>query len=127
MRQARVANRSVMAVATTNPGVDPTVAAIWCQVLGLPRASVTANFFDIGGHSLAVVAVQARIRTALDRHVEVVDLFRFPTIRDLAGHLDGGERAAGLDRADRRIAAQRDRRARAHRPVRRTSTGPTTT
>jgi acyl-CoA synthetase (AMP-forming)/AMP-acid ligase II len=106
---------------------ERTVAAIWCQVLGLPRASVTANFFDIGGHSLAVVAVQARIRAALDRHVEVVDLFRFPTVRDLAGHLDGGQRAAGLDRADRRIAAQRDRRARAHRPVRPTSTGPTTT
>ncbi len=100
--------------------VERQIAAVWREVLGLPRVSVTANFFDIGGHSLAVVAVQARIRQVLARHVELVDLFRFPSIRSLAAHLSGDQRAPGLDRAERRLAVQR-RRTPANRPA----TGPT--
>src|SRR6185295_17343607 len=31
---------------------EALVAAIWCELLGMPNASRTANFFDLGGHSL---------------------------------------------------------------------------
>ena len=85
------------------------VALVWRQVLGLPRVSVTANFFEIGGNSLAIVAVQARLLSAVGRRIELVDLFRFPNVRALAAHIDGGNRSPGLDRAARRLAAQRRR------------------
>jgi hypothetical protein len=108
----------VAPVAHSEPATatERAVAAVWREVLGLPRVSATANFFEIGGHSLAIVAVQARLRAATGRHVEIVDLFRFPNVRSLAAHLDHGHRAPGLDRADRRVATQRQRRTRPIRP-----------
>src|SRR5690606_17327061 len=73
------------------------IAGIWREVLGLPGISAGANFFEIGGHSLATAQVQARLATALGREVPIVDLFRFPTVRTLAAHLDGERRPAGWD------------------------------
>ncbi|MFI7442514.1 amino acid adenylation domain-containing protein [Nonomuraea indica] len=96
-------------------GTERLLAGIWREILGLPRISATANFFDSGGHSLATAQVQARLAAALGRDVPIVDLFRFPTIRALAAHLDGERRPAGTQRAARRIAARRARPT-THRP-----------
>ncbi|SDH69825.1 non-ribosomal peptide synthetase [Nonomuraea jiangxiensis] len=96
-------------------GQEPTtpterlVAGIWREVLGLPRVSADANFFEIGGHSLATAQVQARLAASLGREVPIVDLFRFPTVRTLAAHLDGERRTAGSERAARRVAARQAR------------------
>ncbi|MFI6813448.1 amino acid adenylation domain-containing protein [Nonomuraea sp. NPDC050328] len=85
------------------------IAGIWREVLGRPRIGLDDNFFDIGGHSLATAEVQARLSGPLGREVSIVDLFRFPTVRSLAVHLDGQSTTSGLDRAARRIAASRAR------------------
>ncbi|MGE5828015.1 MAG: AMP-binding protein, partial [Micromonosporaceae bacterium] len=85
------------------------IAGVWREVLGLPRVDADDNFFEIGGHSLAVVAVQARLAALVQREVDIVDLFRHPNIRALAAHLDGGARKPALDRAAQRVAARRDR------------------
>lgn len=101
--------------AAAGPGQEPSttterlVAGVWREVLGLPRVSADANFFEIGGHSLATAQVQARLAAALGREVPIVDLFRFPTVRTLAAHLDGERRTAGSERAARRVAARRAR------------------
>ncbi|MEV4836945.1 amino acid adenylation domain-containing protein [Nonomuraea sp. NPDC049486] len=96
-------------------GTERLVAGVWREVLGLPSISAGANFFEIGGHSLATAQVQARLAASLGREVPIVDLFRFPTVRDLAAHLDGERRPAGWDRAARRVAARRARSS-PHRP-----------
>ncbi len=83
------------------------VAGVWREVLGLPRIGVKTNFFEAGGHSMAIVMVQARLSTLLDRELDIVDLFRFPTIRGFAAHLDGTAAKPGLDRAAQRIAARK--------------------
>ncbi|MFC7720361.1 phosphopantetheine-binding protein [Nonomuraea recticatena] len=75
----------------------------------MPRVSAGENFFEIGGHSLATAQVQARLTASLGRDVSIVDLFRFPTVRALAAHLDGERRTAGPERAARRIAARQAR------------------
>ena len=85
------------------------VAGVWCSVLGRPRVGAEDNFFDAGGHSLALVAVAARLSTALGTDIAVVELFRRPTIRALAGFLDGDAASPGLDRAARRVAVRRER------------------
>ncbi|WP_412538156.1 amino acid adenylation domain-containing protein [Longispora sp. K20-0274] len=94
---------------TPATATERLIAGTWCEVLGLPRVGTADNFFEIGGHSLAIVAVQARLSTALDRDVDIVDLFRHPNIRALAAHLDGTTTTPGLDRVARRVAARRDR------------------
>jgi amino acid adenylation domain-containing protein len=88
------------------------IARIWSEVLGVPRLSATDNFFEIGGHSLAIVAVQARLARALGRDVPVLDLFSNPAIRSLAAYLDGASghgQGEGLERAALRAAQRRDR------------------
>ncbi|MGW5682991.1 amino acid adenylation domain-containing protein [Nonomuraea sp. NPDC003754] len=90
-------------------GTERLIAGVWREILGRPRISAGENFFEIGGHSLATAQVQARLAAALGRDVPIVDLFRFPTVRALAAHLDGERRTAGPERAARRIAARQAR------------------
>ncbi len=100
------------------PGGTPTqqtVAAIWREVLDLPTVGFEENFFDVGGHSLRMVKVHARLRAALGRDVPMVELFRNPTISALARYLDGREATAApalaaSSRAHQRIAAARSAR-----------------
>jgi amino acid adenylation domain-containing protein len=95
------------------------IADTWREVLRVPRVRAGDNFFEIGGHSLAIVTVRARLSELLDREIAIVDLFRYPSIRALASHLEGGSAARRLDRAANR-AADRRRRAghrRASRPA----------
>ncbi|WP_405469148.1 amino acid adenylation domain-containing protein [Streptomyces canus] len=46
-----------------NP-VERRIAAIWSEVLGIPEPSVTADFFQLGGHSLMATRVAMRVRYA---------------------------------------------------------------
>jgi acyl carrier protein len=69
--------------------VERTIAAIWTEVLNVPNVGVQENFFDLGGHSLLMVRVRARIADRLGIDLPVVDLFRLPTIRAVAEHIAG--------------------------------------
>lgn len=73
--------------ATYEPPQDPVesqLAQIWQAVLQQPAISVTANYFDIGGHSLQAVTLFAAIETELGLRLPVSLLFQAPTIRQLA-------------------------------------------
>jgi acyl carrier protein len=102
------------ALSTPQGELERTIATIWQEVLGLAQVGTTENFFDLGGHSLAVVQVQRRLREACGREVTITDMFRLPTIKALAAHLGGTAPQAtavndGLTRAQRRL--ERTRRA----------------
>ena len=92
-----------------NP-MEETVTAIWMEVLGLREAGVHDNFFDLGGHSLAMVQVRSRLRELLKREVPMVELFRNPTIALLSRYLQEGSAKTPVlhlaqSRAGRRIKA----------------------
>jgi amino acid adenylation domain-containing protein len=74
-------------------GMESLIAGVWRDVLGCDAVSVRANFFDLGGHSLLLVQVQAKLAAALQRSIAVVELFQYPTIDALARHLGGREAA----------------------------------
>jgi hypothetical protein len=82
--QARVARRGPQ---RNGNGVERILADVWREALRVEDVDVDDNFFDIGGHSLLLVQVQARLRAVLQREVAIVEMFQFPTIRALAGHL----------------------------------------
>ncbi|MBV9773241.1 MAG: amino acid adenylation domain-containing protein, partial [Gemmatimonadetes bacterium] len=88
--------------------LEETLAGIWAEVLKTGRVGVNTNFFDLGGHSLLLTRVQAAIRERLGREVPIVDLFRFPTVAALAGHLGGAAEAAPAPRTDRERASDPD-------------------
>ncbi|MEU5915047.1 amino acid adenylation domain-containing protein [Streptomyces sp. NPDC047141] len=67
---------------------ERVIAALWEELLDLPRVGALDDFFDLGGHSLLATQVVARMRRAfpdLATPVGVMDLFRYPTVRRLAG------------------------------------------
>ena len=79
------------AVGTGAPAAlrDPlhqAIAEVWREVLGARAIGVTDSFFDLGGHSLLLVQVHQRLAPLLPRPVNLVDLFRYPTIESLAAH-----------------------------------------
>ncbi|GHG63562.1 amino acid adenylation domain-containing protein [Streptomyces griseocarneus] len=70
---------------------EQAVAAIWRDVLGLAHVGVEDNFFEVGGDSLSLMRVMARLRT--EQHIPLtrVEMFMYPTIRALARRLDPPE------------------------------------
>lgn len=81
---------------TADPGgsaTEDTVAAIWAEVLGRGDFGRRDNFFDLGGHSLLLVEVAARLGRAFGRRIPMVELFRHTTVHALAAHLDAASSA----------------------------------
>jgi amino acid adenylation domain-containing protein/non-ribosomal peptide synthase protein (TIGR01720 family) len=77
-------------VAPKSP-TERAIAAVWQEAFGLDRVGVCDNFFDLGGHSLLMVRVHARLRDALKPGISLVRMFQHPTIQLLARHLDGDD------------------------------------
>lgn len=82
---------------------------IFREVLGVERVGVHDNFFDLGGSSLLMARVQARIKEVLGHEVDGVEMFRFPTVAALA------ERLARADAPARSARAGEARRG--HEPI----------
>ncbi|PRX96574.1 non-ribosomal peptide synthetase [Allonocardiopsis opalescens] len=89
-RLRRLRRREAASPATQD-AVTETLAQIWRSVLGLAEVGVDDNFFDLGGRSLTLLKVHTRLRDSLRRDVELLDLFRHPTIRRLAAALTAAE------------------------------------
>jgi amino acid adenylation domain-containing protein len=70
---------------------------IWCKVLGTGAVGLNDNFFDLGGTSLQLIQVHARIASVMPNDLTVVDLFQYPRISALAQRLaaNGGTAAPG--------------------------------
>ena len=92
-----VAERPRLEAEFVAPGnrLEQVVAAIWTEVLGLDRIGIDDPFFDLGGDSLRMGQVQARLRDRLAVEVPMVALFEHPTIGALARYLEGEVPSAG--------------------------------
>ncbi len=64
------------------------LAAIWHELFGLNQIGSNDNFFDLGGHSLLVMQMLARIYNARQIELQLHDIFEFATIASLAAHID---------------------------------------
>jgi len=67
------------------------IAAVWREVLGLEKVGIDDEFFDLGGDSFKAIKVVRKMGNSFS----VMDLFQYPTIRELAEHL-----ASGASRSD---------------------------
>ncbi|WP_066949626.1 non-ribosomal peptide synthetase [Microtetraspora fusca] len=128
MRVAEPTAAPLPPVGAGTAATEELIAAIWREVLERDGFSPDDNFFDIGGNSLALAAVHARLCARLGRDLRMVDLFRYPNIRTLAAHLDaqaddtGGTTEAVNPEIARAASRAEARRNRTRRPRRAPST-----
>lgn len=110
-------------VADTKPVAAPqeheTLRALWSSVLGTDDLSDTADFFDLGGSSIAAIRLHNRVRDALGVEFSLADFFAEPTLGALIRSLtrsgaaevtkdteDTVDRAPVTDQQARMLAAQ---------------------
>ena len=70
--------------------LERALAEIWAQVLRVDRVGVHDNFFDLGGHSLLALKVLSKINQTFRSALTVTDVYRSPTIRELAEGVSRG-------------------------------------
>jgi acyl carrier protein len=68
--------------------VEQKLAGMWAEVLKVKEVGADQNFFEMGGHSLLVLQVMARIRREFDVELGVRTMFEEPTIAGLAGEVE---------------------------------------
>lgn len=106
----RITNRADGSVPRSE--AEQVIADVWKRVLGLSEIGMHDNFFDLGGHSILAIKVQAELSQAFGQRLPIVELFRSPTIEGLAarfGQSDSPQPPAsvttGAGKAGRRKAA----------------------
>jgi acyl carrier protein len=67
--------------------LERRLAAVWAQVLALDEVGIHDNFFELGGHSLRATRAVYELQLALGIHVELIDIFKAPTVAALAARL----------------------------------------
>jgi amino acid adenylation domain-containing protein len=71
--------------------LEERLVDIWSGVLMIEKEniSVSANFWDLGGHSLRATSLVARIDKVFNTRLALIQVFRTPTIKELAEYLKG--------------------------------------
>ncbi|HET8774712.1 MAG TPA: non-ribosomal peptide synthase/polyketide synthase, partial [Thermoanaerobaculia bacterium] len=67
--------------------IEETLAAMWQELLRIPRVSRHDAFFELGGHSLLVVQLIHRLQAQTPYRLAVRDLFQHPSLAALAAHI----------------------------------------
>ncbi|MFE3959151.1 Pls/PosA family non-ribosomal peptide synthetase [Nocardia sp. NPDC059091] len=86
-------------VATPESGLSETerwVAGLWDSILGAEVTDPDADFFDLGGGSLAAAQLVAALRER-QPHIAVADLYDHPRLGALAALLDGFAPTAAVE------------------------------
>jgi aryl carrier-like protein len=76
---------------------EQTIAVAWQAVLRIDQAGLHDNFFALGGDSLLLAEVHARLQADGHPGVSLIDLFQYPTIAALARRLEGDTGPASRD------------------------------
>ncbi|MFF9350175.1 amino acid adenylation domain-containing protein [Streptomyces sp. NPDC014734] len=101
--------------------LERQVSDVWREILHVDEVGAEQSFFDVGGHSLLLVELQFRLRRAVGREIDLLDLFEYATVRAQAeyfskreqptaphiGKAGGPQHNALLKRRQRQLRAKR--------------------
>ena len=65
--------------------IENVLAAVWMELLKLPRIGRHDHFFEIGGHSLMATQLVSRIRREWELDIPLAEVFSNPTLAALSG------------------------------------------
>jgi amino acid adenylation domain-containing protein len=81
---------------------------LWAGLLGRSTIGTDESFFDLGGTSLLLIEMHARLKTQFASTPSLVDMFAFPTPRSLAERLSAGRTISrSSEKAEQRGQRQR--------------------
>jgi amino acid adenylation domain-containing protein len=80
------------------------IAGIWREVLGVDPPGPEADFFALGGHSLAAIKIVTRVCAAFDVELGFYELFAAPTVAGQAAAVEEAVDAAIADLSDEQVA-----------------------
>ncbi|MEG4028408.1 MULTISPECIES: amino acid adenylation domain-containing protein [unclassified Microcoleus] len=90
-------------VAPSTP-IEKMLAEIWAELLGLEKVGIYDNFFDLGGHSLLITQLLAKVREIFQVELPLRVLFEAPTVAGLAEKIErqqggntAGDRTTSFD------------------------------
>jgi non-ribosomal peptide synthetase component F len=98
--------------------LEKAIARVWQEAFGVERVGTADNFFDLGGHSLLMLQVHARLCAVLGRDLSIVRMFQYPTVGSLAKFLGLAPGAESLEKVQTRAELQRAALARQRRAAR---------
>ncbi|MGN6591570.1 MAG: condensation domain-containing protein, partial [Terriglobales bacterium] len=75
---------------------EELLAALWRELLGVPRVGRHDNFFELGGHSLLAMQLIARLRRVFGVELGVRALFAHPVLAEMAALVSGAPPADAL-------------------------------
>jgi hypothetical protein len=78
--------------------IEALIAKTWQEVLHTEAISVYDNFFDVGGTSIDMIQLNWKLQEIFKADDLLMEIFRYPTIRSFAGHMEGGQRRMEEDR-----------------------------
>lgn len=71
--------------------IEAKLIEIWREQLGVQQIDRNSNFFDLGGHSLLALRMVTAASAAFGQKLDVLTLFRAPTVRQFAENISGPE------------------------------------
>jgi amino acid adenylation domain-containing protein len=88
---SQAAEPSAAAEASDQPEgeMELALAGMWREVLQQNVASATVSFFELGGNSLSLMALSARIQETLGAQITVTEFFDSPSVREQARLVSG--------------------------------------
>jgi acyl-coenzyme A synthetase/AMP-(fatty) acid ligase len=68
--------------------MERVISSLWREIMPGRPFGLADSFFDVGGDSLLVTRLHDRLCVRTGLPVQLTDVFRFPTVRSLAAHLE---------------------------------------
>ena len=87
---------------------EKMIARIWRKYLEIENVGINENFFDIGGHSLLLSQVFYELKQEIKMELMIVNLFQYPTIRQLASFISQEQEDKDEKEVKERGAKQRN-------------------
>ncbi|MDQ0168365.1 amino acid adenylation domain-containing protein/non-ribosomal peptide synthase protein (TIGR01720 family) [Bacillus horti] len=95
---------SKTAYAAPSTMIEQKLNDIWYEILGNERMGIDTSFFEVGGHSIKAMALSSKIQKEFKLDMELIQVFRNPTIREQARYLShaGKHEEVVIEKAEER-------------------------